>query len=77
MAAKDQAVSTNCFKNEFFKEEINSKCRLCKLREKTVDHLNSGCPILAKKGYLMGLDNVCAYLHYSMCKALDIGTTEK
>jgi hypothetical protein len=77
VAAKDQAVSTNCFKNEFLKEEINNKCRLCKQHEETSDHLTSGCSILAKNEYLMRFDNVCKHLRYSICKALGIGTTEK
>jgi len=27
VAAQDQAISTNCFKNKILKEEIESKCR--------------------------------------------------
>ena len=59
------------------KEEIESKCRLCKQHEETIDHLTSGCPILAKKEYLMRHDKVCTHLHYSICKALGIETTDK
>jgi len=53
VAAKDQAFSTNYFKNKILKEEIESKCRLCEQHEETIDHLTSGCPILAKNEYLM------------------------
>ena len=53
VAAQDQAISTNYFKNKIFKEETESKCRLCKQHEETIDHLPSGCPILAKNKYLM------------------------
>jgi hypothetical protein len=59
------------------KEEAESKCRLCKQHEETIDHLSSGCPILAKKEYLMRHDKVGAHLHYSICKALGIETTDK
>jgi len=59
------------------KEEIESKCRLCKQHEETIHHLTSGCPILAKNEYLMRHDKVCTHLHYSMCKALGIETTDK
>ena len=59
------------------KEEIESKCRLCKQHEETIDHLTSGCHILAKNEYLMRQDKVCAHLHYSICKALGIETTNK
>jgi len=77
VAAQDQAISTNYFKNTNLKEETESKCRLCKQREETIDHVTSGCPILAKNDYLMRHDKVCAHLHYSKCKVLGIETTDK
>ena len=49
VAAQDQAISKNQFKNKILKEEIESKRRLCKQHEETIDHLTLGCPILAKK----------------------------
>ena len=39
MAAEDKAISTNCFKNKILREDIDSKCRLYKQHEETVDHL--------------------------------------
>jgi hypothetical protein len=41
MAAHDQAISTNYFKEKILKQEIESKCRLCKEYEETIDHLAS------------------------------------
>ena len=64
VAAQDQVISTNYFKNKIFKEETESKCRLCKQHEETIGHLTSGCPILAKNEYLMRHDKVCTHLHY-------------
>jgi len=43
VATQDQAISTNYFKNKILKEEIESKCRLRKQHEDTIDHLTSGC----------------------------------
>jgi len=63
VAAQDQAISTNYFKNKILKEEIESKCLLCKQHEETIDHLTSGCPILAKNEYLMR-HKVYTHLHY-------------
>ena len=40
-------------------------------------YLTSECPILAKNEYLMRHDKVCSHMHYSICKALDIETTDK
>ena len=53
VAAQDQAISTNYFKNIILKKETESKCRLCKQHEEIIDHSTSGCPILAKNEYLM------------------------
>ena len=51
VAAQDQVISKNYFKNKILKEQTESKCRLCKQHEETIDHLTSGCPILAKNEY--------------------------
>ena len=77
MAAQDQAISTNYFKNKIFKEEIESKYRLCKQHEETIDHLTSGCHILAKNEYLMRHVKVCTHLHYSIYKDLGYETIDK
>jgi hypothetical protein len=53
MAAQDQAISTNYFEKKILKQEIESRCRLCKEYEETIDHLISGCPTLAKNEYII------------------------
>ena len=77
VAAQDQAISTIYFKNKILKEENESKCRLCKQREGTTDHLTSGCPILAKNEYSTKHDKDCTHFHYSVCEALGSKTTDK
>jgi hypothetical protein len=77
VAGQDQAISTNYFKNKILKEEVDSICELCKQHEGTTDHLTSRCPILVKNEYLMRQDKVGVHLHYSICKALGIETTDK
>jgi hypothetical protein len=77
VVVQDQAIITNYFKNKILMEEIDNKCRLCKLHEETTDHLTSGCLILAKNEYLMRHDKVGAHLHYSTCKTLGIERTDK
>ena len=71
MAAQDQAISTNYFESKILKEEIDSKCWLCKQYEETIDHLTSGFPILVKNEYLKRHGSICAHLHYSVCKTFD------
>ena len=48
VAAQEQAISTNYFKNKSWQEETDSKCQLHKQHEKTIDHLTIGYSILAK-----------------------------
>jgi hypothetical protein len=76
VAVQDQAISTNYFRNKILKEEVDSKCRLCKQHEETIDHRTSECPIFAKSEYLMRHDKVGAHLHDSVCKAEGIETTD-
>jgi hypothetical protein len=76
VAAQDQAISTNYFKRKILKDEIESRCRLCKEYEETIDHLTSGCLSLAKNVYVIRHAKVCTHLHYSICKTLGIETIE-
>ena len=62
VATYHQAISKNYFKNNILKEETDSKCRLCRQHEETVDHLISRCPILAKNEFLMRHDRVDGHL---------------
>jgi hypothetical protein len=77
VAAQDQEISANYFKIKILKEEIESKCQLCKQHEETIDNLTSVCPILVKHEYLMRHDKVCAHLHYSICSPLGTEMTDK
>jgi hypothetical protein len=76
MTAQDQAISTNYFKKKILKQEIESRCRLCKEYEETIDHLISGCPTLAKNEYIIRHDKVCKHLHYSICKKFETEAVE-
>jgi hypothetical protein len=77
VAAQGQPVSTNNFKNKILKKKADSKCRLYKHHEETIDRLTSECPILEKNEYLMRHDKVGAHLHYSMRKGIGIEMSEK
>jgi hypothetical protein len=76
VVAQNHSVSTNYFKRTILKEEIVSRCTEYTEYEETIDHLTSGCPILAKNEYIIRHDKVCTHLHYSICKTLGIETTE-
>ena len=59
------------------KEETDSQYQLRKQRDETADNLTSGSPILEKNECVMRHGKICAHLHYSVRKALNIETTEK
>jgi hypothetical protein len=62
--ARDKQISTNYFKYKILNYEINNKSRLCKQHEDTIHHLISGCRIVAKNEYLVGLDRAGAHLQF-------------
>ena len=51
MAAQDQAIRTNAIKARIDKTSSDSKCGLCKVKEKTIDHLVSSCSKIAQTDY--------------------------
>ena len=52
IAAQDQTLATNYYKNKILKKSVDSNCRLCKTHPETLSHIVSGCPMLAKHEYL-------------------------
>ena len=58
MAAQDQAIRTNAIKARIDKTSSNSKCRLCKVKEETIDHLVSSCTKIAQSDHKERHDNV-------------------
>jgi len=41
---------------------------ICKQFDETVEHIISGCPLLAKEPYTKMHDRVCAELHFNIWK---------
>jgi len=77
IAAQDQAISTRYFQANIIKNGSDPNCRFCGQFQETVDHITSGCPMLAKTEYLRRHDKVAAYLHWHICKHNNIPVTEK
>lgn len=77
VAAQDQAIATAYYKKHIFGMDIDPKCRLCKIHDETIFHIMSGCPELAKKEYLDRHNNVCANLHYNICKFYEFPVEDK
>ena len=51
MAAQDQAIRTNAIKAMIDKTSSDIKCRLCKVKEETIDHLVSSFSKIAQTDY--------------------------
>ena len=49
VVAQDQAVNTRNYKKVISGQQVESKCRMCSQHEETVDHIVSGCEVLAKQ----------------------------
>ena len=72
IAAQDQSLARNMYRNKIIKDGTNPKCRLCHEHDETIEHITSGCPALAKKEYLERHDKVLIYLHWKICKHYNI-----
>ena len=48
--------------------ETDSKCRLCKQFDETMERIISTCPILAKEQEVERHDRMCAQLHFNIRK---------
>ena len=51
MSAQNSTVGTNHIKGRIDKTQQNSKCRLCGVRDETINHIISECSKLAQKEY--------------------------
>ena len=68
VAAQDQALRTNYRKAKIEKSGGDPKCRLCKERDETVNHLVSDRSKIAQTEYKKRHDKVAAAVHWSICK---------
>ena len=55
----------------------DSKCRLCKEKEETVDHLVSTCSKIAQTDYKERHNKVASMLHWNLCKKYHLPAADK
>jgi len=77
VAAQDRALQTKYYATKILNTETDSKCRLCQQFGKTIDHIISACPILAKEQYIKRHDRVCAQLHLNICTETGVQLDKK
>ena len=74
MAAQDQSLYTRNYQAKIIKNGTSPKCRFCDKFDETIDHLISGCHVLAPNEYQNRHDRVGQYLHWKICKHYDLPT---
>ena len=77
IAAQDQCIKTNYYRNKILKDGCNPMCRICSQHLETIDHVVSGCPELAKTEYIHRHNKAAMYIHWKLCKYYDIDVTER
>ena len=77
IAAQDQSLATRYYQHKIIKNGTDPKCRLCHEFDESLEHIISGCPILAKKEYLERHDKALTYIHWNICKYYQIQVTSK
>ena len=74
IAAQDQALRTKYYSKKILGQDCDGKCRMCHVCNETVDHLMSGCPVLAANDYTWRHDRIGKYIHLQLCKHFGIET---
>ena len=77
MAAQDQSLNTRLYSSKIIGNGNDPLCRLCHQFDESIDHLTSGCPVLAKTEYLYRHDKIATYIHWLLCKKYGIRTEEQ
>ena len=77
MGAQDQAIRTNAIKARIDKTSSDSKFRLCKVKEETIDHLVSSCSKIAQTDYKERHDKFASMLHWNLCRKYNLPTADK
>ena len=63
VAAQDQVLNARNYQKVICGQKLKRKCRMCSQHEETVDHIVSGCEVLAKTEYISRQNKAAAHLH--------------
>ena len=67
-AARDQALNIRYYNKHIIRQGTTDRCRMCHTQPETVEHIISGCQMLATDQYLNRHNQVAAQLHLDICK---------
>ncbi|XP_077969924.1 uncharacterized protein LOC144424459 [Styela clava] len=59
------------------KLNIDPKCRICQSFDETIDHIVSGCKVLAPTEYTERHNKTASYSHWKVCKHYHIPTEDR
>ena len=76
-AAQEQALATNYISTKIWKLGNDPKCRLCRRENETVQHIVSGCEMLAATQYTRRHDLIGKYLHWTILTDLGLKVPDK
>ena len=77
VAAQDQSLFTRNFQVNILHNGADPRCRFYNTNTETINHLISGCTILAPNEYTNSHDRVGQYIHWKMCNHYNIDTPNK
>lgn len=77
LAAQEQALRVNSIKRNIDGQDVSPLCRMCRKTNETVQHIVSGCTILAGTRYLARHDIVGKHIHWLILKKYGIPTESK
>ena len=69
-AAQEQTLATNYLSTKIWKIGNNPTCRLCRKENETIQHIVSGCEMLAATQYTRRHDLIGKYIHWTILKEL-------
>ena len=73
----DQSLFIRNFLANILHNGANPRCRFCNTNTETIDHLISGCTILAPNEYTNRHNRVGQYIHWKICNHYHIETPKK
>ena len=77
VATQDQSLFTRNFQANIPHNREDPKCRFCRTSTEIIDHLISGCNILAPNEHTNRHNRVGQYVHWKICNHYDIETPNK
>ncbi|KAI5692620.1 hypothetical protein M8J77_008093 [Diaphorina citri] len=67
-AIQDQVITTKNYRKYILRENLEDKCRMCNSQSETIQHITTGCTVLAGTQYLQRHDKSCNIIHLHLAK---------